>query len=135
MGKRTYTGDDTGLDMSWQSYLADTWKNKNIDPPPPDQSGETVGGTTDDDLHDERTSLLPEHVKQESLTALQLAILRTAATNFDATAAEIAVVADASRSWVVATITDYLPEHSAAEHSPTSPHPKQTQIDEFPSRK
>lgn len=131
MGERKYTGDETGLDLSWQSYLADTWDRKNIEPPEPDKSGETVGGTTADDFHDTRASLLPERLQQESLTPLQLDILRTALIKSDASAMKVAVAAGASHPWVKATITEYLPEHPAAEHSSTSSHPNQTRIDDF----
>lgn len=132
MGERKYTGDDTGLDLSWQNYLKDTWGRKDIDPPAPDRSGETVSGTTADDFHDSRTALLPERLQQESLTALQLDILRTAVIQSDATAMKIAMTVEASRPWVMTTIGEYLPEHPAAQQPSTSPHPNQTEIDDFP---
>lgn len=131
MAKRKYSGDNTGIDISWQSYIADTWGNKNIEPPDADQSGETVGGTTADDFHDERASLLPDQLQQESLTALQRDIIRTAIIKSDATAMEIALAVEASRSWVMSTIGEYLPKHPAAEKPSTSPQPNQTQIDDF----
>lgn len=128
MGKREYSGKETGVNAAWSSDLKSAWDDREE---PPDRQGETVGGTTADDFHDTRTSFVPDDLEQEDLTPLQTEIIEAAVSRSQASALDIAVATRASVPWVKTVVGEYLPEHPAGDAPDSTPHPDQMSLTDF----
>lgn len=128
MGERAYSGTETGINAAWTSDLKSAWADRADTPV---GSGETVGGTTADDFHDTRTSLLPRHLHQEDLTPLQTKIIEAAVSRSQATALDVAQASGASAQWVETVIGEYLPEHPAGVAPEPDTHPDQVRLTDF----
>lgn len=129
------TDDEVTLDLSWESDLKTVWANRDDEyagpvTPPEEPTGVTVGGTTDDDLGDESTTLLPEDVPEDELTGKQHSILETAVMQPNASKVELAAAVGASPQYVADVCGRWLPDHPAATVSSGGAN-GQTQIGEW----
>lgn len=97
------------LDLAWKSDLA----NRNY------KGGETVGGTTEDDLHGEKTDFLPSGIDPDELGDKQKSILQAWATlpPRDRTVGKIAEKADASRNHTEWTLERFVRTREYSELS------------------
>lgn len=137
----SYEGDETGLDLSWSSDLKTVWAARGEEyagstnePSTTDSSGETIGGTTEDDLGNETTTLLPRGVDATELTAKQHAILETAIMRPTASKVEVAAGADVSHQYVADICGRWLPDHPAAGAVADDTDTAQTTLDDWKSR-
>lgn len=118
----SYEGDEKGVDLSWKSDLKSAWAARgdeyagpvSDEPPSSEPSGETIGGTTEDDFGSETTTLLPDDVDESKLTDKQHSILETAIMRPTASYVEIAAAAAASPGYVIDVCGRWLPDHPAA---------------------
>lgn len=135
----TDVDNEIGLDLSWTSDLKMAWAERgdeyaspiSDDPSSMEPSGETVGGTTDDDYGSETTSLLPRGVDASELTDKQYSILETAIMKPIASNVEVAAAVGASPQYVAEVCGRWLSNHPAAS-SPDAPDDDgQTTLDEW----
>ncbi len=70
----------------------------------PDKHGQTVGGTTEDDLHDEDTVAIPGHIDLDDLSPLQRDIIEAFFSNPSASKSTIEDISGASESWIDMTL-------------------------------
>lgn len=118
----SYEGDEKGLDLSWTSDLKTAWAARDDesagsasnDSSTRESSGETIGGTTEDDFGSETTSLLPQEVDATELTDTQQAILEAAIMRPTASKVDVAAAADASPQYVADICGRWLSDHPAA---------------------
>ena len=83
---------DGEINAGWTSYFGD---------------GETIRGTTEDDLGDEETDWYPNHVNPDELTKSQRAVIRQLYTNPRASQGAVADKAGVSKATVRNTIQKY----------------------------
>lgn len=88
------------FDARWTSY----WPPDGSDLATSDGSGETVAGTSPDDVGDVTTQVVPSHVDPESLTETQAAIVEAVATNPTASRRSIADTAGCTPGTVTKTL-------------------------------
>lgn len=128
--------DELELDLSWKSDLKTAWANRGDEYSGPSSSpsdppdGKTVGGTTEDDLGSETTSLLPSEVDEGELTGMQESILEAAIMRPTASKVEVAADAGVSHQYVADICGRWLPDHPAAP-DPGEDESGQTRIDEW----
>lgn len=133
----SYDGDEKGLDLSWSSDLKSAWEKRDdeyagpTEDPPTEPSGETIGGTTEDDFGSETTSLLPSGVDENELTDKQHSILKTAVMRQTASKVEIAAGAGASPRYVIDVCGRWLPDHPAAASVANDMDTAQTTLDDW----
>lgn len=94
--------DGPSLDHTWNSG------------PWADPDGETVSGTSDDDMHTETTDLLPDGVDPADLTDIQRGVLERRAINPDETFRDTADVVGCSSTTVIRTLKRYT-DYTASE--------------------
>lgn len=129
--------DEIGLDLSWKSDLKSAWADRGdeyagpTNEPPSDSSGETIGGTTEDDRGSETTSLLPDGVDESELTEKQYSILETAIMRPTASKVEVAAAADVSCQYVADVCGRWLSDHPAASPPDAPEADGQTTFDEW----
>lgn len=92
MGKRSYSGDP--IDMAWKSG---PWANE----------GETVSGSTKDDMYDETTETLPADVDPSDLTDAQLEIIKQYSRTPNASDRKISDLVGCGRPFVGTTLRKY----------------------------
>lgn len=131
--------DEIGIDLSWKSDLKSAWDARGDEfgpsepDPDPDSSGVTIAGTTEDDLGEETTSLLPARIDEDALTEKQQTILEAAIIRPTATKIEVAAASDSTPSYVSEVVSRWLPDHPAvaADRDDRDGDDAQTAIDEW----